>query len=39
VNPVPVTTRPAGEVNAILEDLRAGKVVGRVVLEFETATA
>ena len=30
----PVTTRPAGEVTAILEDLKAGKVLGRVVLAF-----
>jgi D-arabinose 1-dehydrogenase-like Zn-dependent alcohol dehydrogenase len=30
--PVPVTTRPLAEVNAVLDDLRAGKVVGRVVL-------
>jgi D-arabinose 1-dehydrogenase-like Zn-dependent alcohol dehydrogenase len=30
--PVPVATRPLAEVNAALADLRAGKVVGRVVL-------
>jgi len=30
----PVTTRPAAEVNAILEDLKAGKVLGRAVLAF-----
>ena len=30
----PVTTRPASEVTAILEDLKAGKVLGRVVLAF-----
>ncbi len=35
LKPTPVTTRPAGEVNAILEDLKAGKVLGRVVLDFE----
>ena len=29
---VPVATRPLQEVNATLEDLRAGKIVGRVVL-------
>lgn len=29
---VPVATRPLAEVNAVLSDLRAGKVVGRVVL-------
>jgi D-arabinose 1-dehydrogenase-like Zn-dependent alcohol dehydrogenase len=30
----PVATRPASEVTAILEDLKAGKVLGRVVLTF-----
>ena len=30
----PVLTRPAGDVNGILEDLKAGKVLGRVVLAF-----
>jgi D-arabinose 1-dehydrogenase-like Zn-dependent alcohol dehydrogenase len=30
----PVATRPASEVTAILEELRAGKVLGRVVLAF-----
>jgi D-arabinose 1-dehydrogenase-like Zn-dependent alcohol dehydrogenase len=30
--PVPVTTRPLDEVNAAMDQLRAGKVVGRVVL-------
>jgi D-arabinose 1-dehydrogenase-like Zn-dependent alcohol dehydrogenase len=32
VPPVPVATRPLAEVNAALADLRAGKVIGRVVL-------
>ena len=32
IPPIPVTTRPLAEVNAALDDLRAGKVVGRVVL-------
>ena len=32
VPPVPIRTRPLEEVNATLDDLRAGKVVGRVVL-------
>ena len=32
LKPTPVTTRPIAEVNAILEDLKAGKVLGRVVL-------
>ena len=30
--PVPVATRPLDDVNAVLNDLRAGKIVGRVVL-------
>ena len=30
--PVPVTTRPLNEVNAAMDQLRAGKVIGRVVL-------
>ena len=30
--PVPIETRPWTEVNAALADLRAGKVIGRVVL-------
>jgi len=39
LKPLPVTTRPESEVNAILEDLKAGKVLGRVVLDFERAEA
>lgn len=35
LRPTPVSTRPAGQVTAILEDLKAGKVLGRVVLDFE----
>ena len=31
---IPLATRPASDVNAILEDLKAGKVLGRVVLSF-----
>ncbi|MSQ62370.1 MAG: alcohol dehydrogenase [Betaproteobacteria bacterium] len=34
LKPTPVATRPAAEVNAILEELKAGKVLGRVVLSF-----
>ena len=34
LKPTPVATRPAAEVNAILENLKAGKVLGRVVLAF-----
>jgi D-arabinose 1-dehydrogenase-like Zn-dependent alcohol dehydrogenase len=30
--PVPVATRPLNDVNAVMDQLRAGKVVGRVVL-------
>jgi D-arabinose 1-dehydrogenase-like Zn-dependent alcohol dehydrogenase len=30
--PVPVATRPLGDVNAVMDQLRAGKIVGRVVL-------
>jgi D-arabinose 1-dehydrogenase-like Zn-dependent alcohol dehydrogenase len=30
--PVPVTTRPLDDVNAVMDQLRAGKVVGRIVL-------
>jgi alcohol dehydrogenase, propanol-preferring len=30
--PVPVATRPLTDVNAVLNDLRAGKIIGRVVL-------
>jgi len=34
-----VETRPADEANAALEDLKAGRVLGRVVLDLEQATA
>jgi propanol-preferring alcohol dehydrogenase len=30
--PVPVATRPLNDVNAVMDQLRAGKIVGRVVL-------
>jgi D-arabinose 1-dehydrogenase-like Zn-dependent alcohol dehydrogenase len=30
---VPVTTRPLDDVNAVMSDLRAGKIIGRVVLQ------
>jgi len=36
LRPPPVTTRPAGEVNTVLADLQAGRVLGRVVLDFDT---
>lgn len=31
--PVPVATRPLDDVNAVMDELRAGKVIGRVVLQ------
>jgi D-arabinose 1-dehydrogenase-like Zn-dependent alcohol dehydrogenase len=31
--PVPVATRPLDDVNAVMSELRAGKVIGRVVLK------
>ena len=34
LKPSPVSTRPAAEVNAVLEELKDGKVLGRVVLGF-----
>jgi D-arabinose 1-dehydrogenase-like Zn-dependent alcohol dehydrogenase len=39
LKPLPVETRPAAQANAALEDLKAGRVVGRVVLDFETVEA
>jgi D-arabinose 1-dehydrogenase-like Zn-dependent alcohol dehydrogenase len=39
LKPMPVTTRPAEEANAAMQDLLAGKVLGRIVLDFETAGA
>jgi D-arabinose 1-dehydrogenase-like Zn-dependent alcohol dehydrogenase len=38
IKPTPVSTRPASEVNSIFEELKAGKVLGRVVLDMEHAT-
>ena len=35
--PLPVQTRPAADVNRSLEELKAGQVMGRVVLDFEGA--
>lgn len=37
LRPMPVETRPAAGANAALEDLKAGKVLGRIVLDMETA--
>jgi len=35
----PVETRPADAANTALEDLKGGRIVGRVVLDFETVDA
>jgi D-arabinose 1-dehydrogenase-like Zn-dependent alcohol dehydrogenase len=39
LKPMPVETRPAQEANGALEDLHAGRIVGRVVLDFEQTPA
>jgi D-arabinose 1-dehydrogenase-like Zn-dependent alcohol dehydrogenase len=39
IRPAPIETRPADEVNRTLEELKAGKIVGRVVLDFEDVAA
>ncbi len=39
LKPLPLSTRPGSEANAALEDLRAGRVIGRVVLDFEALAA
>ena len=39
LKPLPVETRPADAANSSLEDLAAGKVAGRVVLDFESVAA
>ncbi len=39
LKPMPVETRPAGEVNRAFDDLLAGRVLGRVVLDFEGIAA
>jgi D-arabinose 1-dehydrogenase-like Zn-dependent alcohol dehydrogenase len=39
LRPLPVETRPAPEVNRAMEDLTAGRVAGRVVLDFESVAA
>ncbi|HEX7220384.1 MAG TPA: alcohol dehydrogenase [Burkholderiales bacterium] len=36
LKPMPLETRPGGDANQALEDLKAGRVVGRVVLDFES---
>lgn len=35
LKPTPIETRDAGAANSALEDLKAGRVLGRVVLDFE----
>jgi len=37
LKPLPVQLRPSAEVNQILDDLKAGSVLGRVVMQMETA--
>jgi D-arabinose 1-dehydrogenase-like Zn-dependent alcohol dehydrogenase len=37
LKPAPVEVRPASQANAALEDLKEGRIVGRVVLDFEAA--
>jgi D-arabinose 1-dehydrogenase-like Zn-dependent alcohol dehydrogenase len=39
LKPAPVETRPAAEASGALEDLKAGRVLGRIVLDFEALTA
>jgi len=39
LKPLPVETRPAARANDALADLNAGKVAGRIVLDFETLGA
>jgi D-arabinose 1-dehydrogenase-like Zn-dependent alcohol dehydrogenase len=39
LKPLPVETRAASEANGALEDLKAGRVAGRVVLDFERLSA
>jgi len=39
LKPAPVETRPASEVNRTLEELKAGRILGRVVLDFEHVDA
>jgi D-arabinose 1-dehydrogenase-like Zn-dependent alcohol dehydrogenase len=39
IRPLPVETRAADEVNHALEDLKAGRILGRVVLDFEHVEA
>ena len=39
LKPAPIETRPAARVNDSLQDLKAGRVLGRIVLDFSALTA
>jgi D-arabinose 1-dehydrogenase-like Zn-dependent alcohol dehydrogenase len=39
LKPLPIETRPAAQANAALDDLKAGRVVGLIVLDFETVAS
>ena len=39
LKPSPIETRPADQANSALEDLKNGRVLGRIVLDFETVPA
>jgi D-arabinose 1-dehydrogenase-like Zn-dependent alcohol dehydrogenase len=39
LKPMPIETRPAAEVNRALEELKAGRILGRVVLDLEHEAA
>jgi len=39
IKPSPIETRPAEQANAALEDLKNGRVLGRIVLDFEAVNA
>jgi D-arabinose 1-dehydrogenase-like Zn-dependent alcohol dehydrogenase len=39
LRPQPIETRGAERANSAIEDLKAGRVLGRVVLDFEGAAA
>jgi len=39
IRPTPIETRSAEQANTALEDLKAGKVLGRIVLDFESVAA
>jgi D-arabinose 1-dehydrogenase-like Zn-dependent alcohol dehydrogenase len=39
IKPSPIETRPAEQANAALEDLKNGRVLGRIVLDFEAINA